>query len=275
MAYVVVGAATAEIALTNLLNCKAPIPDLDSAIADTGATSIYLTPRAPCDNINTNALKILVGTAGGPPLTSSASCDPLLPNLPHIYGHIMPQFHHNLMGIGTLCDHGCRVLCENKTVTVYLRDDDILLRGWREPCGAILWQFALRPQGHTTLPVARPTGPVAMNAHNLPSMCALVHYLHSCAGLRVRSMWLAAIKAGNFASWPGLTYTNAAKYFPLSVETLKGHMTHTRQFKRSTKPKPASNVALPNTNNQLPPKKAKELYVYTDPINKLYTDNMG
>ena len=52
-------------------------------------------------------------------------------------------------------------------------------------------------------------------------------------------------------------------------------MTHTRQFKRSTKPKPASDVALPNTNNQLPPKKAKELYVYTDPISKLYTDNMG
>ena len=52
-------------------------------------------------------------------------------------------------------------------------------------------------------------------------------------------------------------------------------MTHTRQFKRSTEPKPASDVALPNTNNQLPPKKAKELYVYIDPISRLYTDDMG
>ena len=113
-----------------------------------------------------------------------------------------------------------------------------------------------------------------MNAHNLPSVCALVHYLHACAGFPVRSTWLAAIKAGNFASWPGLTYTNAAKYCPVSVETLKGHMTQTRQGTRSTKPKPATDDALPNTNNQLPPEKAKELYVYTDPISKLYTYDM-
>ena len=114
-----------------------------------------------------------------------------------------------------------------------------------------------------------------MNAHDLPIVCALVHYLHAYAGFPVRSMWLAAIKAGNFASWPGLTYTNAAKYCPVSVETLKGHMTNTRQGTLSTKPKPATDDALPNTNNQLPPENSKELYVYTDPINKLYTDNMG
>ena len=108
-----------------------------------------------------------------------------------------------------------------------------------------------------------------MNAHDLPSMCALVHYLHTCAGLPVRSTWLAAIKSGNFPSWPGLTYTNASKYCPLSVDTLKGHMTQTRKGTRSTKPKPATDDALPNTNNQLPPEKAKELYVYTYPIIKL------
>ena len=96
-----------------------------------------------------------------------------------------------------------------------------------------------------------------MNAHELPSVCTLVHYLHACAGLPVQYMWLAAIKAGNFASWPGLTYTNAAKYCPLSVDTLKGCMTQTRQGTRSTKPKPATYDALPNINNQLPPEKAK------------------
>ena len=52
-------------------------------------------------------------------------------------------------------------------------------------------------------------------------------------------------------------------------------MTHTRQGKRSTKPKPATDDALPDTNNQLPYVKAKEIYVYTDPISKLYTDDMG
>ena len=33
--------------LENLISCKAPIPDLESAIADTGVISIYLTPKAP------------------------------------------------------------------------------------------------------------------------------------------------------------------------------------------------------------------------------------
>ena len=50
-----------------------------------------------------------------------------------------------------------------------------------------------------------------MNAHDLPIVCDLVHYLHACAEFSVRSTWLAAIKSGNFASWPGLTYTNAEK----------------------------------------------------------------
>ena len=52
-------------------------------------------------------------------------------------------------------------------------------------------------------------------------------------------------------------------------------MTNTRQGTLSTKSKPATDDALPNTNNQLPPENSKELYVYIDPINKLYTDNMG
>ena len=181
------------------------------AIADTGTTIIYLTPKSLCTNINTNTPKILVGTAGGPPLTSSDSSDLLLPNLPHIYGNIMPQFLHNLMVIGTLCGQGCHVLFKKKQVTVYSRDNDVLFCGWRKPRGAKLWQFSLRPQDHTTLPEARPTGPVAMNAHNLPCVCAFVHYLHACSVFPVRSTWLAAIKAGNFASWPSLTHTYAAK----------------------------------------------------------------
>ena len=115
------------------------------------------------------------------------------------------------MGIGPMCDHECCVLYEKHTVTVYSRDDDVLLCGRREQCGAKLWQFELLPQGHTTLPEARPTILVAMNAHDLPSVCSLVHYLHACTGFPVRSTWLVAIKAGKFSSWPGFIYTNASK----------------------------------------------------------------
>ena len=142
------------------------------------------------------------------------------------------------MGIGPLRDHKCRVVFDKKYVTVYSWDDDILLRGWQEPKGAKLWIFALRPKGYTSLTVNYSTGPTALNAHNLPSVAALVCYLHECAGFSVRSTWLAAIKSGNFFSCPGLTYANATKYFPVSVESLKGHVTQTIQGACSTKPKP-------------------------------------
>ena len=51
----------------------------------------------------------------------------------------------------------------------------------------------------------------------------------------VRSTWLNAIKAGNYASWPGLTYNNASRYCPSAEETIKGHIVQIRQGLRSTK----------------------------------------
>ena len=74
---------------------------------------------------------------------------------------------------------------------------------------------------------------------DLHSVQALVRYLHAAAGFPVKSTWLKAIKAGNFATWPGLTYSNAAKYYPESAETLKGHLVQSSKGVRSTKAKPA------------------------------------
>ena len=62
-------------------------------------------------------------------------------------------------------------------------------------------------------------------------------YLQAAAGYPVRGTWLKAIKAGNYEYYPGLTYNNAAKYYPSADETIKGHMFQTRQNFRSTKPK--------------------------------------
>ena len=33
----------------------------------------------------------------------------------------MHNFHHNLMGIGKLCDHNCHILFEKTSVTVFPR----------------------------------------------------------------------------------------------------------------------------------------------------------
>ena len=108
-----------------------PVSNDDSAIADTDASGYYLTPKAPCANINPGAVAILVGTAGGAPHHSLATCNVPLSQLPYVAGHIMPSssFHHSLMGIGPLCDHDCRVLFKKKAVTVFSKDVNNLLRG--------------------------------------------------------------------------------------------------------------------------------------------------
>ena len=91
---------------------------------------------------------------------------------------------------------------------------------------------------------------------NLPSMGALVGFYHACVGFPVKQTWLDAIKAGNFYSLPGLTYSNAAHYCPDADETIKVHLAQQRQNVRSTKPKwpaaiqpPVVPVPLPEKNH--------------------------
>jgi hypothetical protein len=113
---------------------------------------------------------------------------------------------------------------------------------------------------------------MALNAHDdLSSVGALIHYLHAAAGFPVKSTWLAAIKVGNYSSWPGLTYANASKYCPDSDETIKGHLTQVRQGLRSTKPKAPPQPPQPT----LPTTPSKEMHIWTKPISKLFTDDMG
>ena len=77
----------------------------------------------------------------------------------------------------------------------------------------------------------------SFSAYDLPSVEASIRYFHADTGLPVRDTWLKSIKAGNFASWPGLIYDNATKAFPTTNKTPKGHMVQVRQGIRSTKTK--------------------------------------
>ena len=127
------------------------VPPTDTAVADTGASGFYLTPNAPCSNVNPNALKIVVGTTSGSPHRSSAACDILLSNLPTTTGHIMPNFQHNLIGVSPLFNHNCWILFEKTAVTFFSDDGTVLLRGHRETSGAKLWQFSLHPQSSNSV----------------------------------------------------------------------------------------------------------------------------
>ena len=214
---------------------------------------------------------MFVGTAGSPPHRSSAIVNVDL-SLPVTTGYMMPNFQHNLMRIGPLCDHGCPVVFEKTKVTIFSKDNIELLRSWRETTGSKLWRFSLRPGDHHSTPPDWSKGPTALNAHELSSVGTLVRYLHADAGFPVKSTWLEAIKAGNYSSWPGLTYANASKYCPISVESVKSHLTQSRQDVCSTKTKPRPDLEPVPIE---PMTKSKELFIRTAPTSKLYTDDMG
>ncbi|KAL7531241.1 hypothetical protein ACHAWF_011470, partial [Thalassiosira exigua] len=163
-----------------------------------------------------------------------------------------------------------------------------VLSGWRDPEGARLWYFDLLPEEEdlpqpTTFEPRNQATLAAYSAYDLPSVQALVRYFHAAAGFPVRDTWLRAIKNGNFDSWPGLTYNNAARYCPNADETLKGHMTQARQGVRSTKPKVAKPPPPPPPAqadfDPIPRKKdepkSHELYVQVAHISRLYTDDTG
>ena len=240
----------------------------DSAIAKTGASGHYLTPHAPCANVNPSALQSLVGPAGGPPHRSSVSCGLILSSLPTTSVHIMPKFHHNLMGIGPLCNRSFHVIFEETAVTVFSKDNTLLLKGYLKQSGSKLWHFSLLPNNIVLQQC--PTGPIALNANDLPSVRTLVQYLHAVSGFPVKSTCLTDINAGNYASWPGLTSANVYKYFPVPIENLQGHLKQYKQGVLSTKSTtPPEPTAPPH-----PATKTKERYVQIEPISKLYTNDM-
>ena len=131
----------------------------------------------------------------------------------------------------------------------------------------------------SSAPSAYKTSLQSFSAYDLPSVEALVRCFHAATGFHVRNTWLQAINLGNFASLPGLNYGNASKSFPITDETLKGHMVQVRQGVRSTKPKP-QHKPTPQNNLikaiSLPSNKLSNgIQIEVEHISKLYNDDTG
>ena len=77
----------------------------------------------------------------------------------------------------------------------------------------------------------------ANSVYDLPSTEEAVRWMHTTCGYPVKSIWLKAIKAGNFTGWPVISERTVSKYYPETKETPKGHMSQTRKNVRSTKVK--------------------------------------
>ena len=144
----------------------------------------------------------------------------------------MPGLQQMLICIGLICDVGFTVTFSEDKVVVHDAANRVILPGCCDPeVPPDLWYFnlLLDPQDVPVLAATCQQASLgAYSAYDLPSVAALVRYLHAAAGFPVRDTWLRAIKDGNYETWPGLTYNNASKYCPNNDETIMSNMVQTR-----------------------------------------------
>ena len=112
-----------------------------TCIPDTGATNIYYAPGALLLKLDPTTPIVQVGMANGHMARSSAMAEVAIPQLAHDFpdiGYVMPYFKHTLVGIGPICDTGCKVTFSAKCVIVFAPGGRAIIMGWREALGAKL-----------------------------------------------------------------------------------------------------------------------------------------
>ena len=90
------------------------------AVADTGATSIFIMAGAPADNIRMAMKPIHISLPNGKKIVSTHICDIDIPGLPHkLIGHIVPDMKMaSLLGIRILCKAVCEVIFDDEKCRV-------------------------------------------------------------------------------------------------------------------------------------------------------------
>ena len=78
----------------------------------------------------------------------------------------------------------------------------------------------------------------ANNLYECQNTNQLIKFYHSALFSPTAQTWIAAIDAGYFRGWPGLTSALVRKHIQVIDATVKGHMNQRRQGLRSTKIKP-------------------------------------
>ena len=222
----------------------------NEAIADTGASSHYLTTKAHHLDTDKPSNNITVGLPNGESLKSSKEClldIPTLP-LPARRAHILPELANNsLLSIGQMCDEGCVATFTQEKVTIQ-KNNKIILTGDRYS-STKLWKLPLKS-----------TQQINTTQLQTNTVRQSISYLHAAAFSPSKSTFLQATTNGFFSSWPGLTAKRVNRYLQTTIATAKGHLDQAKANTRSTKTKVAF-AAIADT---------KEMYTQQS----IHTNNM-
>ena len=234
------------------------------AIADTGATSIFVMAGTPMENMRTAVDPLTINLPHGGIVTSTHLCDIVIPGLPTVLtGHIVPGLKMaSLLGIRILCKAGCVVTFTDKNCEVRF-NKKLILQGTKDP-STDLWTLPITPaaiqtQSNIALGKDRcdpknPT-PVAVAAftHSIRTRANAVKYAHQSLGNPKISTLLKALKQGFLEGCPNMTIPLVKKYLNASPATSKGHMKRPKKGIRSTTPRsPQVPMVVPPTVQILP-----------------------
>ena len=122
----------------------------NGAIADTGATSIFIMEGVDVVNKCIATKPLIIHLPDGKKVKSTHVCDIIIPGLPTLLlGHIVPSLTvASLIGIRPLCKAGCTVVFDDKKCEVIF-NDTVILRECKDP-STDLWTLPIGQNVRTT-----------------------------------------------------------------------------------------------------------------------------
>jgi hypothetical protein len=145
----------------------------DTAMLDSGCTSIFLSSTAPCTSKKTSHIPLSVNIPNGTSIYSSHMCDLLITDLPPQAwrAHILSGLVHNLLiSVGQWCDNRCDITFKKEAVSV-MKDGKCLMLGSQDS-RSDLWRVDLKKSKPAIKPACN-------HAHATRNQTELINYLHA------------------------------------------------------------------------------------------------
>jgi hypothetical protein len=143
---------TASQLLSHIHQTNAMMINPTHAIADTGATSLFIMEGTNCKNKRIAINPITISLPDEKKVTSTHICNNTIPGLPFtLIGHILPKtMMASLLGIRVLCKAGCQVNFDDKTCKDIYKGK-VILMGFKDPTSD-LWTLPIFPEELCTTP---------------------------------------------------------------------------------------------------------------------------
>jgi hypothetical protein len=217
------------------------------AIADTGATSIFIMDGVDVVNKRPAPDPLTINLPDGRKVKSLHVCDITIPGLPLILtGHVVPHLAiASLIGIRPLCDAGCTVTFDKDKCDI-IYEGNVILRGFKD-AATRLWALPIDAT-KSALPRSSPDINRAQDCIGIHPGVHLASFTHSVRtranGVKFAyqslcnpkiSTLLKAVRRGFLKGCPNLSEKLILKYLNPSPATAKGHMKRPRHGIRSAR----------------------------------------